>query len=124
MLMDSTYIMARSKEHPISGRIFTGSASFCYLKNRFLKIKYFTALVTARPGDPDQPNRQQIYLRALKTIPKLEIIHGHFLEHEVNMPLAGSPPGRPKYARVIRIEEKGWDVKIACRTLCKSDSLR
>jgi hypothetical protein len=34
-------------------------------KNQIIKIKYFTALVTARPTDMDQPNRQQIYLRAL-----------------------------------------------------------
>jgi uncharacterized LabA/DUF88 family protein len=86
-------------------------------KNRILKIRYFTALVTARPGDPDQPNRQQIYLRALKTIPRLEIIYGHFLEHEVKMPLAGSPPGKPKYARVIRTEEKGSDVNIAAHLI-------
>lgn len=82
-------------------------------KNQILKAKYFTALVTARPGDPDQPNRQQIYLRALRTIPNLEIIYGHFLEHEVMMPVAGSPPGSPRYVRVIKTEEKGSDVNIA-----------
>jgi uncharacterized LabA/DUF88 family protein len=82
-------------------------------RNQILKIKYFTALVTARPGDPDQPNRQQIYLRALRTIPDLDIIYGHFLEHEVMMPLAGSPSGNPRYAKVIKTEEKGSDVNIA-----------
>jgi len=34
------------------------------------KIKYFTAIVSARPSDPDQPLRQQLYLRALQTLPK------------------------------------------------------
>jgi uncharacterized LabA/DUF88 family protein len=90
--------------------------SLCQLllpRNQILKIKYFTALVTARPGDPDQPNRQQIYLRALRTIPDLDIIYGHFLEHEVMMPLAGSPSGNPRYAKVIKTEEKGSDVNIA-----------
>jgi hypothetical protein len=43
------------------------------------QIKYFTALVNPRPTDPDQLTRQQIYLRALQTIPNLEIIYGHFL---------------------------------------------
>lgn len=86
-------------------------------KNRILKIKYFTALVTARPGDPDQPNRQQIYLRALKTIPRLEIIYGHFLEHEVMMPVAGGPPGKPQYVKVIKTEEKGSDVNLAAHML-------
>gem|GEM_PF-4279841 len=57
--------------------------------NNILKIKYFTAIVKPRPKDPDQGVRQQIYIRALKTIPHIEIIYGHFLSHEVNMPLAG-----------------------------------
>lgn len=82
-------------------------------KNNVQKIKYFTALVTSRPGDPDQPNRQQIYLRALRTIPNLDIIYGHFLEHEVKMPLVSSLSGKIRYARVMKTEEKGSDVNIA-----------
>jgi uncharacterized LabA/DUF88 family protein len=86
-------------------------------KNQILKIKYFTALVTARPGDPDQPNRQQIYLRALRTIPDLEIIYGHFLEHEISMPVANSLPEKPKYVKVMKTEEKGSDVNIAAHLI-------
>lgn len=86
-------------------------------KNKLLKIKYFTALVTARPGDPDQPSRQQIYLRALKTIPNLEIIYGHFLEHPVKMPLVSSLTGKIKYANVMKTEEKGSDVNIAAHLI-------
>ncbi len=86
-------------------------------KNNIVKIKYFTALVTARPGDPDQPNRQQIYLRALRTIPNLEIIYGHFLEHPVNMPLVNSLSGKTKYAHVMKTEEKGSDVNIAAHMI-------
>ena len=86
-------------------------------KNQILKIKYFTALVTGRPGDPDQPNRQQIYLRALRTIPDLEIIYGHFLEHAVSMPLASSRPGKTKYVNVMKTEEKGSDVNIAAHLI-------
>jgi uncharacterized LabA/DUF88 family protein len=82
-------------------------------KNEIVKIKYFTALVTARPGDPDQPNRQQIYLRALKTIPYLEIIYGHFLQHAVKMPLVSSLGGTIRYATVMKTEEKGSDVNLA-----------
>ena len=82
-------------------------------KNQIIKIKYFTALVTAHPTDMDQPIRQQIYLRALRSIPIIEIIYGHFLSHEIMMPLANPPPGGPKYARVIKTEEKGSDVNIA-----------
>ena len=82
-------------------------------KNNIQKIKYFTALVASRRGDPDHPNRQQIYLRALRTIPDLEIIYGHFLEHEVRMPLVSSLSGKIRYARVMKTEEKGSDVNIA-----------
>jgi len=86
-------------------------------KNQILKIKYFTALVNARPQDPDQPIRQQMYLRALKTIPNLEIILGHFLTHPVKLPLVNPLPGQSHYAEVIKTEEKGSDVNIATHLL-------
>ena len=43
-------------------------------KNEIGKIKYYTAIVSARPNDREQPVRQQTYLRALATIPDLEIV--------------------------------------------------
>jgi len=43
-------------------------------KNTLGQIKYFTALVSARPNDPDQPVRQQLYLRALGTVPRFPFI--------------------------------------------------
>jgi uncharacterized LabA/DUF88 family protein len=82
-------------------------------RNSILKIKYFTARVSARPNDPDQPNRQALFLRALRTNPKIEITYGHFLEHEVSMPIADPIPGGNRYARVIKTEEKGSDVNLA-----------
>src|SRR6266849_8379196 len=76
--------------------------------NRIERIKYFTAHVTQRPRDPLQPARQQAYLRALKTLPSLDVVLGHFLTHEVKMPLAGTPMGQPlKYVSVLKTEEKG-----------------
>lgn len=86
-------------------------------QNQINKIKYFTALVNARPNDPQQPIRQQTYLRSLRTIPHLEIIEGHFLTSEVSMLVAGSPPNAPRYARVIKTEEKGSDVNLATHLL-------
>ena len=86
-------------------------------RNPIAEIKYFTALVTARPGDSGQTVRQQLYFRALRTVPGLSIHLGHFLSHEVMMPLA-SVPGRPQqYARVIKTEEKGSDVNLATHLL-------
>jgi hypothetical protein len=40
-------------------------------------------VISARPGNPGAPNDQQIYLRALRTIPNLSITYGHFLTHSV-----------------------------------------
>jgi hypothetical protein len=74
-------------------------------------IKYFTAIVSARPHDPQQPARQQIYLRALRTLPTVQIIFGHFLTHPCRMCLTGINP--PKKVWVDKTEEKGSDVNIA-----------
>ena len=57
--------------------------------HRIERIKYFTARVTATPDDPSQPQRQDVYLRALRHhIAELEIYFGHFLSHPVWAPLA------------------------------------
>jgi hypothetical protein len=86
-------------------------------RNTLGQIKYFTALVSARPNDPDQPVRQQLYLRALATVPKISVHFGHFLSHEVTMAQV-VPPGKPqKYVKVIKTEEKGSDVNLATHLL-------
>lgn len=76
-------------------------------------IKYYTAKVSSRPNDPDQPVRQQILLRALLTIPYLEIIYGSFLTSTVTMPLSNPLPDGPRFIKVIKTEEKGSDVNLA-----------
>ena len=56
---------------------------FCELhfpSDRVFRIHYFTARVKARPSDPQQPIRQQTYLRALGTLPEVTIHYGHYLE--------------------------------------------
>ena len=78
------------------------------------QIKYFTALVSPRPGDPGQPTRQRTYLRALRTIPNLTIILGSFLTHDVMMPRAAPASG---YVKVTKTEEKGSDVNLATHLL-------
>ncbi|MDP6042576.1 MAG: NYN domain-containing protein [Candidatus Latescibacteria bacterium] len=86
-------------------------------QNQINSIKYFTARVVARPHDPQQPMRQQVYFRALQTIPNLTIIYGTFLSHEVDMPLANSSTSPPPMVRVIKTEEKGSDVNLAAYLL-------
>jgi len=79
------------------------------------RIKYFTARVSARPSDPDQPIRQNTYFRALRTVPEIAIIEGRFLTKEVTMPKADTNP--QEYVRVIKTEEKGSDVNLAVHLL-------
>ena len=86
-------------------------------KNQIHRIKYFSAHVNQRPDDPDKRVKQQTYLRALKTLPNLEIILGHFLSQRCFMPLAGQPVGQPKFVKVIKTEEKGSDVNLAIHLL-------
>ena len=86
-------------------------------KNTIHQIKYFTALVSARPNDPDQPVRQQTFLRAQRTIPNLSIIYGHYLSNETTMRLAHPVAGASPYVRVIKTEEKGSDVNLATHLL-------
>lgn len=82
-------------------------------KHNLIKIRYYTAKVSARPNDPGQPVRQQTYLRALQTLPNLEIVYGQFLQSTITMPLAHPQPNGPKFASVLKTEEKGSDVNIA-----------
>lgn len=86
-------------------------------RNTVTCIKYFTARVQPRPGDPDQPTRQLVYLRALQTIPHLQLVFGHYLSHVVWMPLATPAPGHKPFVQVVKTEEKGSDVNLATHLL-------
>jgi hypothetical protein len=82
-------------------------------KDRINHIRYFTATVSARPDNPDAPQRQQVYLRALETIPGLSIHYGHYLTHVTRMPLANPPQRGARTVEVVKTEEKGSDVNLA-----------
>ena len=81
--------------------------------NNITTIKYFTASISARPNDPQQPARQNAYLRALETIPCIEIVYGHYLSHVVSARLETPLANGNKYANIIKTEEKGSDVNLA-----------
>ena len=85
--------------------------------NQIVGLKYFTARLSARPNDPDVPHRQELYLRALRTVPGTEIILGHFLTKNVNMLRANPAPGESATVRVVKTEEKGSDVNLAVNLL-------
>jgi uncharacterized LabA/DUF88 family protein len=104
-------------------------------RNTVRKIFYFTAKVDARPHDPDQPNRQLAYLKALSTLPRVEVHLGTFLSSVVKQVLVetdangrwisqGGKPitktaagGHAETAWAIKSEEKGSDVNLAAHLL-------
>lgn len=87
------------------------------------RIRYFTARVEARPGNLYAPWRQDLYLRALGTLPQVEIHYGYFLSSITRMRLA-RPGGTAQTVEVVKTEEKGTDVNLASHLLvdaCRQD---
>ncbi|HUC57473.1 MAG TPA: NYN domain-containing protein [Streptosporangiaceae bacterium] len=81
--------------------------------NPINRIRYFTARISARPGDPGAPVRQETYLRAIATLPSVSVHLGHFQQTKVRMPLVNPAPTGEKTAKVYKTEEKGSDVNLA-----------
>ncbi len=81
------------------------------------RVCYFTARIRARPSDPDQPQRQQVYLRALNAIEGMEIHYGTFRDRKITRPLVEPVTGMPRLVTVLDSEEKGTDVNLATRLL-------
>jgi uncharacterized LabA/DUF88 family protein len=84
--------------------------------NEIHRIRFFTARVAARPNDPRRSERQQTYLRALRTVPNLTIHEGEFyisyprmMVYEPETPVGA----RRTFVQVVKSEEKGSDVNIA-----------
>ena len=81
------------------------------------RIRYFTALIRPALGtDPKAPVRQQVYLRALQTNPKITIHLGQF-RHDARrlpaLPIIVDERGELVRHRVRKTEEKGSDVNLA-----------
>lgn len=76
------------------------------------RIRYFTALVKGRANNPQQRQRQDIYIRALQTIPDLTVHLGSFQSKPKNMPRYDKLP-KIKLIKVMKTEEKGSDVNLA-----------
>lgn len=90
-------------------------------RDQVVGIKYFTARVGPRPWkkgpQPKTSQAQELYLRALGTIPDLSCYYGHFLTHAVSRRLVNPPP-RGKSGRLVwNTEEKGSDVNLATHLL-------
>ena len=84
--------------------------------HEFVRVRYFSALVKSDLSGSNKVNRQRIYLRALKTLPNLEIQLGIFLQSVKTMPKHPvSEP--PETVNVLKTEEKGSDVNLATALL-------
>jgi uncharacterized LabA/DUF88 family protein len=79
--------------------------------NTINRIYYYTARVKPRFRDDQVHIRQGAYLRALATIPCVEVVFGTFLAHAVELPL--DKEGPLEMVRVRRTDEKGSDVSLA-----------
>ena len=102
-------------------------------RDTITSINYFTAHVIGPPSDVFMASRQHAYLRALVTIPHLEIHLGNFLIRKKRMPISASLSRlRQRLIRfhgldllrhrdgnvtvpVWRMEEKGTDVNLGVR---------
>lgn len=89
-------------------------------KHEIVGVKYFTSRISYTPGSKDKMNRQQVYLRALKTIPNLNIVFGQFRSDRRWLPLVEGWPQNPNWVRVVLTKEKGSDVNMASHFLYDS----
>lgn len=81
------------------------------------RVHYFSAPIPARPDDESIRTRQEIYLRALRTLPGVQISLGTFASYPTYMRLVDPPPGGSAFAHVIKNEEKCSDVNLATQLL-------
>ena len=95
-------------------------------RQELIAVKYFTAKVKDTPAKPGQRVRQEKYLRALGTLPKVEIFYGHFQARTAIRLLENPPKNRRKGDIGLRSvwiqEEKGSDVNLATHLI--ADHLR
>ena len=93
--------------------------------NVVVGVRYYSARISGRL-DSTSPARQQLYLEALRTVPEISIHMGTFLTSEKFAGLARPPEFRPRIdlpqpwpdvVKVVKVEEKGSDVNLACHLL-------
>jgi len=80
-------------------------------------LRYFTAKISSPQHDAGKGQRQETYLRALRTLPSITIHFGQFHENTVWRPLATPLPDGTTMVQVIDTKEKGSDVNLATSLL-------
>ena len=86
-------------------------------QNNIIEIKYFTALVKRNSNNNTNIIKQNIYLRAIRTIPNLNIIFGQFKKRHMTGLKCHYKNGRyiegSQLVTISKWEEKESDVNIA-----------
>jgi len=82
--------------------------------NDIVAVKYYTAEVRNMPPGYQQKRRQRKYLKALSSLPRVEVVKGLFLKPKPVRRLRCDSEGKPigGMAWVLRTEEKGSDVNL------------
>jgi len=82
------------------------------------QIKYFTAMIKPSKIDVRKHVRQQVYFRALRTLPKVELKYGNYIMTQARMPLFEEwKRGEVKLVCVAKQEEKGTDVNLGAHMI-------
>ncbi len=76
-------------------------------QNTITKVRYFTALVKETKSDPTKSVRQQTFIRALETLPEIEVTYGSFLTNTRRMPLAPARPEDRRIPKLVSYERQG-----------------
>ena len=91
--------------------------------DQIVAVRYFTALIKPL-DDPRAPARQQVYIRALNTLPNSTIHYGYFQLETKRRFLKNPTPGQPKTVEAVLPEEKGSDVNLATELLVDAFNAR
>ena len=81
------------------------------------RVRYFSARISPLRHNPEAPDRQDVYLRALETLPGLSTHLGRFTSRPTYLPIFpltySSHDSPAQTVRVLRTEEKRSDVNLA-----------
>ncbi len=81
-------------------------------------IKYFTSIVIDAEGNPGTSQRQNVYLRALKTLPNVSVYEGKMKKRKRWRRLVYPSLGGPTNLLIYETQEKETDVNLASHLLC------
>ena len=77
------------------------------------RICYCTARLESNFGDDGPRQRQNLYLRALRTLSGVDVITGTFRSRTKRRPLVEPISGLPRVVSIVEWEEKKTDVNLA-----------